>query len=76
MNCKTIEQKLNTLSIDKAGRIRGKQRCMNTIHAEHLKAVDDKLMDVRVFVARLSTGHSTTDALKMIDDFIYKLQVG
>ena len=76
MNCQTIEQKLNTLSVDKAGRIRGKSNCMNAIHSEHLKEIDNKLMDVRVFVAKLSTGHSTTDALKMIDDFIYRMQVG
>ena len=76
MDCQTIEKKLNQLSVDKAGIIRGKSKCMDAIHSEHLKTIDSKLMDVRVFVARLSTGHSTTDALKMIDDFIYKMQVG
>jgi len=76
MNCQTIEEKLNQLSVDKAGRIRGKSKCIDAIHSEHLKAVDNKLMDVRVFVARLQLGILQADALKMIDDFIYKMQVG
>lgn len=76
MNCQSIEKKLNILSVDKAGRIRGKSKCMDAIHTEHLKDIDTKLMEVRVFVARMSTGNSTTDALKMIDEFIYKMQVG
>lgn len=76
MNCQIIEEKLNCLSVDKAGRIRGKSKCVDAIHSEHLKSIDSKLMDVRLFVAKLSTGHSTTDALKMIDDFIYQMQVG
>jgi hypothetical protein len=28
-----------------------------------------------VYVAKLSTGYSTTEALKMIDEFIYKMSV-
>ncbi len=70
-----IDNALNNLKIDSAGRIRGKNKVIDTIHRQHLKDVDNALMDVRIFVARISTANSTTAALKMIDEFIYKKQV-
>jgi hypothetical protein len=75
MDCQKIESIINDLKVDSLGRIRGKNKVIDKIHAEHLKKVDSDLMDIRVYVAKLSTGHSTTEALKMIDDFIYKMSV-
>lgn len=75
MNCQEIEKMLNELKVDSLGRIRNKGKVGDKIHIAHLKKVDSALMDVRVFVARLSTGHSQKDLLKMIDEFIYKKQV-
>lgn len=76
MNCLKIEKILSTLKADSRGFIRGKNKAIDKIHSAHLQDVDSKLMDVRVFVAKLSTGYSTKEALKMIDDFIYKKQIG
>lgn len=75
MDCNDIALILDTLKTNKRGHIRGKNRAVDKIHSKHLTDVDNKLTDVRVFVAKLSTGHSAKDALKMIDDFIYKMQV-
>ena len=70
MNCEKIETILNDLKVNSVGRIRGKSKVIDMIHSEHLKKVDSDLMDIRVFVAKISTGHTTTEALKMIDEFI------
>jgi len=75
MNCQQIENIINQLKADSAGRIRGKNKVIDRIHSLHLKKVDSDLMDVRVFVARCSTGLSSTEVLKMIDEFIYKKQM-
>ncbi len=75
MNCQDIEAILQTLKVDKIGRIRNKSKVIDKIHRTHLKKVDDDLMDVRIFVARLSTGYSSTEVLKMVDEFIYKKQI-
>lgn len=74
MNCQEIETILNELKVDSLGRIRNKSKVIDKIHSEHLNKVHSDLMDVRVFVAGLSTGYSTKEALKMIDDFIYNKQ--
>ena len=75
MNCQEIETIVNDLKVDSLGRIRGKNKVIDRLHSAHLKAVDSDLMDIRVFVAKCSTGHSSNDVLKMIDEFIYKKQV-
>lgn len=75
MNSQDIETILSQLKVDKLGRIRGKNKAISQIHSKHLKKLDSELMKIRVFVAQLSTGHSTKEALKMIDDFIYKIQI-
>lgn len=74
MNAQQIETALNELKVNSLGRIRGKGKAINTIQNDHYKSVDSTLMDVRIFVARLSTGYSTKEVLHMIDEFIYKKQ--
>ena len=76
MNCQTIEESLNKLTVNSRGSIRGKNKCVDEIHRAHLKTVDNSLIDVRIFVARLSTGHTTKEALQLIDEYIYKKQRG
>lgn len=75
MDCQKIQSAINELKVNSKGAIRGQMRVIDKIHSMHLKKVDSELMDVRIFVAKLSTGYSTNEALKMIDDFIYKKQV-
>lgn len=75
MNSELIEHILKDLKVDSLGRIRGKNTAINRIQSEHLKVVDNALTDVRIFVAKLSTGHSSTEVLKAIDEFIYKKQL-
>lgn len=75
MKAQQIETALNELKVNSLGRIRGKGKVINKIQNDHYKSIDSVLMDVRIFVARLSTGHSTKDALQMIDEFIYQKQV-
>ena len=75
MNCQQIENIINELKVDSLGRIRGKRKVIDKLHSEHLKKVDSDLMDIRVYVARLSTGLSTSDVLNMIDKFIYQKQI-
>ena len=75
MNCQEIETILNNLKVDSLGRIRGKNKAIDKLHSEHLKKIDSDMMDIRVYVAKMSTGYSTTEALKMIDEFIYRKQV-
>lgn len=75
MNCQDIEEKLKVLKVDSAGRLRNKNKAIDSIHAQHLTEVDNTLMDIRVFIARLSTGLTSKDAFKKIDDFIYNKQI-
>lgn len=75
MNCQEIQNALNELKVNSKGSIRGQMRVIDKIHSMHLKKVYSDLMDIRVFVVQLSTGHSTKEALKMIDEFIYKKQI-
>lgn len=75
MNCEKIETILNNLKVNSTGRIRGKNKAMNYLLAEHLKSLDKELMDIRVFVAKLGTSPTTVaTTLKMIDDYIYQKQ--
>ena len=75
MNALEVEKAFATLKVDSAGRIRGKNAAINKIHSDHFKAVDKALMDIRVFVARMSTGQSSTEVLKAVDEFIYQMQI-
>jgi hypothetical protein len=75
MNCEIIDNILRELKVNSAYAIRGKNKAIDKIHAEHLKEIDTQLSDVRIFVAKLSTGYSTDEALKLIDEFLYKKQV-
>jgi hypothetical protein len=75
MDCTKIESIINELKVDKLGRIRGKSKVIDKINSEHLSKIDSDLTDIRIYIARLSTGYSTKEALKMIDEFIYKMQV-
>jgi len=75
MSCQEIEKIVNELKVDSAGRIRGKSKVIDKIHSAHLKKVDSDLMDIRVFMAKLSVSLELNDALKMIDNFIYQKQI-
>ncbi len=75
MKSQDIEDALSKLTVNKRGQIRGKNQAINKVHSDHLKAMDNELMDIRVFVARLSTGHTTKEVLQMIDEFIYGRQI-
>ena len=75
MNSKTIETAIKKMKVDKRGYLRGQNKCIDEIHRAHLKKVDNDLMDIRIFVAKISTGYSTAEALKMIDNFIYQKQI-
>lgn len=75
MNCEKISEAIEKLKVNERGNIRGKRKVIDEIQSMHLNKLYSELMDVRVFVAKLPTGYSTKEALKMIDDFIYKKQV-
>jgi hypothetical protein len=75
MNCEDIQAALNELKVNSKGHIRGKNRAIDKIHSMHLKKYVSVLMDVRVFVAKVSTGHDTETALRLIDEFIYRKQL-
>lgn len=75
MKAQDIENLLNRLKVDELGRIRGKSVVMNGIQSRHLQDMDKSLMDIRVFVARLSTAYGAEKCLKMIDEFIYQKQI-
>ena len=75
MNCEIIDNILRELKVNSAYAIRGKNKAVDKIYAEHLKEVDNQLTDIRLFVAKLSTAYSTVEALLLIDEFIYKKQV-
>ena len=75
MTAQEIETVLNTLKVDSIGRIIGKSKAINKIQSLHLKKLDSDLTDIRIFVGSLSTGYSTAEALKMIDEFIYKKSI-
>jgi hypothetical protein len=71
MNCEKIESILSELKVNARGSIRGKNRVIDKLHSEHLKERDEMLMDIRVYVAKLSN-HPTKESFKAIDDFIYR----
>lgn len=75
MNCKTIEELLGGIKVNARGSMRGKNKVIDKIHAAHLKSRDNELMDIRIFVAKMSTGHDTKTALKLIDDFLYQKSI-
>lgn len=75
MDCQKIESIINDLKVNSRGQIRNKSKVIDKLHSEHLTKVDSELMDIRVFVAKISTAHPTKYVLKAIDDFIYKKQV-
>jgi len=75
MDCQEIQNAINQLKVNSKGAIRGQMRVIDKIHSMHLKKLDSELMDVRIFVATLSTAYSTKEALKMIDEFIHKKQI-
>lgn len=74
MNCEKIETILSELKVDSLGRIRNKSKVIDKIHSEHLKKLDSDLMDIRVYVAKL-TGYSPDQMQRKIDDFIYQLSI-
>lgn len=75
MDCQKIESIINELKVDSLGRIRNKSKVIDKIYIQHISKIDKELMDIRIFVAQISTGHTTHDALKFIDEFIYKKQI-
>jgi len=75
MNCDKIDKILSELKVNSSYAIRGKSRVTDKIHQAHLKEIDSKLTDIRIFVGKISTGNSSKEALQMIDEFIYKMQV-
>lgn len=75
MNCQKIESSIKELKVNSLGRIRNKSRVIDKIHSDHLKSVDSILMDVRIYVNKLSTAHSSTEIIKMVDEFIYQKQI-
>jgi len=75
MNCNEIDKILSGLKVNSLGVIRGKSKVTDKIHQAHLKEIDSKLMDVRVFVAKIKLGHISSEAQKQIDDFVYNMQI-
>lgn len=75
MDCNKIENIISELKADSLGRIRNKNKVIDKLHSESLKEVDSLLMDIRVYVAQLSTGYSSTQVLQMVDNFLYKKQL-
>ena len=75
MTNQTIEAAIKKLKIDKRGYLRGQNKCIDEIHRAHLKKVDNDLMDIRIFVAKISTANTSKVALAMVDNFIYNKQI-
>lgn len=75
MNCNDISIVLGDLKVNSTGRIIGKSRAIDKLESLHITKLDSELMDIRIFVAGLSTKHSTTEDLKMIDEYIYQKQI-
>lgn len=76
MDCMKIEAALSELKVNSRGSIRGKNQVIDKIHSMHLKAMDDVLMDIRVYVAKFSGLPPNAAAFKAIDEFIYRRSVG
>ncbi len=75
MNCQDIQNTLNELKVNSKGVIRGQMKVIDKIHSKHLKDLDNQLMDVRIYISKISTGYTTKEALKIIDEFIYSKQI-
>lgn len=75
MEAQDIETILNELKANSRGSIIGKNKAIDKIQSAHFKEIDSILTDIRIFVGKISTGHSSSDALKMVDEFIYNLQI-
>jgi hypothetical protein len=75
MNANDISIELDKLKVNSRGFIRGKNQAVDKLHGLHLKKIDSDLMEIRIFVGKISTAHTTREALEMIDEFIYKKQV-
>ena len=77
MNCEIIDKALKELKVNSSYAIIGKNKVIDKIHSEHLKSVDSKLTDIRILSAKLENDVEMTkkDAFKILDDFIYKMQV-
>jgi hypothetical protein len=63
------------LSVNSERHIRGKNNVINKIGALHWTEMHTALMDIRLFIAKLSLGSNQKENLKSIDDFIYKKQI-
>lgn len=75
MENQEIQNTLKQLKVNSKGVIRGRMKVIDSIHSLHLKKVDSDLMDIRIFMAKISYEYSTSEALKMIDEFIYQKQI-
>lgn len=75
MDSQDIQNALDQLRVNSKGHIRGQMKVIDKIHSMHLKKLDSEFMDIRIFVAKTSTGYSTKEVLKMIDNFIYNKQI-
>ncbi len=74
MKAQQISDAIDLIKVDTIGRRQGMGKAISKIQSEHLKSVDGVLMDVRVYVAKLS-GYSAEGLKKMIDQFIYEKQI-
>ena len=74
MDCQKIYDALEGLRVNSRGQMRGKNKVVDEIHSLHLKNMDEVLMDIRVYVAKLAN-HPNKEAFKAIDDFIYRRSV-
>lgn len=75
MNCQEIQNAINELKVNSRGAIRGKNKAIDKLHALHLKKLDSELMDIRVYVAKISAVNSPKDIFKKLDEFIYNKQI-
>lgn len=75
MDCQKISDILSILKVDSLSRLRNRNEVIDKLHSEHLKDIDNVLMDVRVYVAKISVAYKQYEILKMIDEFIYKKQI-
>lgn len=75
MDCQKIYDVLAGLKVNSRSQIRGKNKAADKIHSMHLKKMDEVLMDIRVYVAKLAN-HPNKEAFKSIDEFIYRRSVG
>jgi hypothetical protein len=74
MNAQQISDAIDLIKVDSIGRRQGVNKAISKIHSQHLRSVDNLLMDIRVYVAKISTGNSPKQILTDIDNFIYQKQ--